>query len=301
MYPAEVILEEQGLRDGLQSEPVPVPAEKKVELIHRLMEAGLKRIQVGSFVNPKLVPQMADTAAVFAAVQKRPDVVLNALVLNTKGVERAAEAGFTHVAASISASDTHSRKNANKSLEQAVSEFENMVRTAKAAGLHVRGGLQCAFGCRYEGKIPAQRVLDLAKRHLDLGIDEIALADSTGMGNPRQIEDLAGKIVETAGNIPVILHLHDTEGKGLANLLAALRVGVRHFDTAFGGLGGCPFIKGATGNIATEDTAYMLEEMGIRTGIDIAAIVKITREMEEILGKKLPGKIKNILYVPQAA
>ncbi|WP_250630581.1 hydroxymethylglutaryl-CoA lyase [Rhodoflexus caldus] len=295
MYPSEVILEEQGLRDGLQVESTLLPTEKKVELIHRLMDAGLKRIQVGSFVNPKLVPQMADTAAVFAAIQQRPDVSLNALVLNTKGVERAVEAGFTHVAASISASDTHSRKNANKSLEEAMTEFESMVRTAKAAGMRVRGGLQCAFGCRYEGEIPAQRVLDLSKRHLDLGIDEIALADSTGMGNPRQMEELMGQIVEMAGHVPVMLHLHDTEGKGLANVVAAMRVGVRHFDTAFGGLGGCPFIKGATGNIATEDTAYMLEEMDIRTGIDIAAIVAITREMEEILGKKLPGKIKNVL------
>ncbi|MCS7019013.1 MAG: hydroxymethylglutaryl-CoA lyase [Cytophagales bacterium] len=295
MYPETVILEEQGLRDGLQSETTLLPTAKKVELIHRLMEAGLKRIQVGSFVNPKLVPQMADTATVFAAVQQRPDVSLNALVLNTKGVERAIEAGFTHIAASISASDTHSRKNANKSLQEAMNEFENMVRTAKAAGMCVRGGLQCAFGCRYEGKIPVQRVIDLCKRHLDLGIDEIALADSTGMGNPRQMEDLMGEIVAMAGNIPVMLHLHDTEGKGLANLIAAMRVGVRHFDTAFGGLGGCPFIKGATGNIATEDTVYMLEEMGVRTGIDIAAIVNIAREMETILGKKLPGKIKNVL------
>ncbi len=295
MYPSEVILEEQGLRDGLQVESMLLPTEKKVELIHRLMDAGLKRIQVGSFVNPKLVPQMADTAAVFAAIQQRPDVSLNALVLNTKGVERAVEAGFTHVAASISASDTHSRKNANKSLEEAMAEFESMVRTAKAAGMRVRGGLQCAFGCRYEGKIPAQRVLDLSKRHLDLGIDEIALADSTGMGNPRQMEEIMGQIVEMAGHVPVMLHLHDTEGKGLANVVAAMRVGVRHFDTAFGGLGGCPFIKGATGNIATEDTAYMLEQMGIRTGIDIAAIVAISCEMEEILGKKLPGKIKNVL------
>lgn len=295
MYPSEVILEEQGLRDGLQVESTLLPTEKKVALVHRLMEAGLKRIQIGSFVNPKLVPQMADTAAVFAAVQKRPDVLLNALVLNKKGVERAIEAGFTHVAASISASDTHSRKNANKSLQEAMEEFEGMVSTAKAAGIRVRGGLQCAFGCRYEGKIPAQRVLDLSKRHLDLGIDEIALADSTGMGNPRQIEDLMGQIVEMAGDIPVMLHLHDTEGKGLANVVAAMRVGVRHFDTAFGGLGGCPFIKGATGNIATEDTAYMLEEMGIRTGVDIPAIIAIAQEMENILDKKLPGKIKNIL------
>jgi hydroxymethylglutaryl-CoA lyase len=295
MYPSEVILEEQGLRDGLQVESTLLPTEKKVALVHRLMEAGLKRIQIGSFVNPKLVPQMADTAAVFAAVQKRPDVLLNALVLNKKGVERAIEAGFTHVAASISASDTHSRKNANKSLQEAMEEFEGMVSTAKAAGIRVRGGLQCAFGCRYEGKIPAQRVLDLSKRHLDLGIDEIALADSTGMGNPRQIEDLMGQIVEMAGDIPVMLHLHDTEGKGLANVVAAMRVGVRHFDTAFGGLGGCPFIKGATGNIATEDTAYMLEEMGIRTGVDIPAIIAIAQEMENIFDKKLPGKIKNIL------
>lgn len=294
-YPSEVTIEEQGLRDGLQTESTLITTEQKVEWVHRLAAAGLRRIQFGSFVNPKLVPQMADAAEVFAAIGQQPGVVYSALVLNVKGVERAAAAGVRHLSVSMSASDTHSRKNANKSLNEALQEFALMVKTAKEAGITVRGGLQCAFGCRYEGEIDPQKVLDLCRQHLDLGIDELALADSTGMGDPRAMHQMMGQAVAMAQGKPVMLHLHDTEGKGLANLLAAMQVGVRHFDTAFGGLGGCPFIKGATGNIATEDTAHMLAEMGIHTGINLAAIAAISREAEALLGKILPGKMKNLL------
>lgn len=292
-----IFIEEQGPRDGLQTETLFIPTEMKIRAIEKLVAAGLKRIQVTSFVNPKYVPQMADAEEVCAKINKVEGVIYSGLVLNVKGVERAAQAGLTHVSASISASDTHSRKNANKSLEAAQVEFAEMVRVAKAANLTVRGGLQCAFGCRYEGRVSEQVVLDLAKRHLDLGVDEIALADSTGMGNPAAIQRVMRQVVAYANGKTVGLHLHDTEGKGMANLLAGLQVGVTLFDTAFGGLGGCPFIKGATGNIATEDAAVMLAQMGIDTGIDFGAVAQLSKEFEGFLGKKLPGKIKEIEQV----
>jgi hydroxymethylglutaryl-CoA lyase len=290
-----IVIEEQGLRDGFQSERTVVPTERKLELVERLVAAGLTRIQVCSFVHPAKVPQMADAEAVCRGLVQHPGVVYSGLVLNLKGVERAVEAGLEHVAASISASDTHSRKNAGASLEEAQERYADMVRTAKAAGLTVRGGLQCAFGCRFEGRIDPSLVLDLVRRHLDLGIDELALADSTGMANPRAMEDLMGRVVELADGLPVILHLHDTEGKGLANALAAIGVGVRLFDTAFGGMGGCPFIKGATGNIATEDLATMAHQMGFDTGIDVRAVAAISRELEAFFDTRFPGRMHRVL------
>jgi hydroxymethylglutaryl-CoA lyase len=289
-----IIIEEQGPRDGFQVEKTWIPTEMKVQAIEKLVAAGLKRIQVTSFVNPKYVPQMADAEAICAQIKQQKGVVYSGLVLNAKGVERAVKAGLTHISASISASDTHSRKNANKSLVEAQVEFEEMLRVAKNAGLTVRGGIQCAFGCRYEGHISEEMVLDLARRHLDLGVDEIALADSTGMGNPAAVGRVMAQVVAWAGARPAALHLHDTEGKGMANLLAGMEAGVQIFDTAFGGLGGCPFIKGATGNIATEDAAVMLAQMGIDTGIDFAAVAQLSHDFEVFLGKKLPGKIKDI-------
>ena len=235
---------------------------------------------------------MADAEAVCAGVRKREGVIYGGLVLNVKGVERAIKSGLNHVAISMSASDTHSRKNANKSIDESLVEFAEMARVAKASGLIVRGGIQCAFGCRYESEISEQFVIDLAKRHLDLGIDELSLADSTGMGNPVQMKRIMSQIVPLAGNLPIILHLHDTEGKGIANMIAAIECGINYFDTAFGGLGGCPFIKGATGNIATEDVVHCLHQMGYETGINNLKIIELAKEVEVFLGRKLPGKVK---------
>ena len=290
-----ITIEEQGPRDGFQVEAMPIPTELKIKWIEEAVLAGVKRIQMSSFVHPKLVPQMADAEAVCSGVRKKEGVIYSGLVLNVKGVERAIRSGLTHVAISMSASDTHSRKNANKSLQEALIEFAEMAKVAKEAGLTVRGGIQCAFGCRYEGQISEQFVIDLAKQHLDLGIEELSLADSTGMGNPVQMKRIMSQIVPLARNLPVILHLHDTEGKGIANLIAALDCGITHFDTAFGGLGGCPFIKGATGNIATEDVVHCLHQMGYETGIDNQKMIALAREVEAFLGRKLPGKMKSIV------
>ena len=294
-YPKEVIIEEQGLRDGLQSEKSLIPKEKKLELINAVADAGVKRVQVTSFVHPERVPQMADAEAVCSGLKPVQDVIFTGLVLNAKGIERAAVAGLKQVEVSISASDAHSRKNANASLAEAREEFAEMVKVGKQHGLTIRGGLQCVFGCRFEGAIDSAVVLDLVKEQLDLGIDEVSLADSTGMANPNSIQEISVKVMELAQGIPVFLHLHDTEGKGLANALAALQVGVAHFDTAFGGMGGCPFIKGASGNISTEDLVFMLGQMGIESGIDIDKISAISRGLEEYFAKQFSGKMHRLL------
>jgi len=294
-YPPYIVIEEQGLRDGLQSEKRFVPTDKKLEIIGVVADAGIKRIQVTSFVNPKLIPQMADAEDVCRGLDWSRDALYSALVLNAKGLERAADAGLRHVAASISASDTHSRKNANASLPEARKRIAEMIKNGKKRGLVIRGELQCVFGCRFEGRIDPNVVFDMIKEQLDLGIDEVALADSTGMANPISIQDISTKVIELSGDKHVFLHLHDTEGKGLANALAAMQIGIAHFDTAFGGTGGCPFIKGASGNISTEDLAFMSEQMGIETGVDVDKIAAISRSLEAYFNKQFSGKIHRVI------
>ncbi len=294
-YPKSVVIEEQGLRDGLQSEAKVVPTQKKLVIINALVDAGVKRIQVASFVNPKMIPQMADAENLCAGLKKHDGVVYSTLVLNPKGMQRAAKAGGSHVTASISASNTHSQRNAGLTLNAARRQFSEMVRIGKKSGLTVRGGIQCAFGCRYEGRIDPNTVMDMLKEQLDLGIDEIELADTTGMADPRAIQAICGPIRTLAQDKPVYLHLHDTEGKGLANSLAALQVGITHFGTAVGGMGGCPFIKGASGNISTEDLAFMLQQMGIETGINIDKIAAISRSLEDFFNKRFAGKMHRVL------
>ncbi|MEJ2731056.1 MAG: hydroxymethylglutaryl-CoA lyase [Deltaproteobacteria bacterium] len=295
VYPKSVVIEEQGLRDGLQNEAKVVPTEKKLEIIDALIDAGIKRIQVTSFVNPKMVPQMADAETLCAGLKKRNGIVYSVLVLNQKGMQRAVNAGGCHVTASISASDTHSLRNAGMTLNEARRQLAEMVTIGKKNGLTVRGGIQCAFGCRYEGRIDPDTVRGMVKEQLDLGIDEVELADTTGMADPRTIQEICGPVRALAGEKPVYLHLHDTEGKGLANALAALQVGITHFDSAFGGMGGCPFVKGASGNIATEDLVIMLQQMGIGTGIDVSKIAAVSRSLEDFFKRRFSGKMHHLL------
>jgi hydroxymethylglutaryl-CoA lyase len=289
-YPKSVVIEEQGLRDGLQSQGKVVPTAKKLEIINAMIRAGIKRIQVTSFVNPKLVPQTADAENLCAGLTRQNDVVYSALVLNPEGMARAARAGVSHVTASISASNTHSQRNTGMSLDAARKQFSEMVAIGKKHGLTIRGGLQCVFGCRF----PTD-VMHMVKEQLDLGIDEIELADSTGMADPLSIREICRPIISAAADKPLYLHLHDTEGKGLANALAALQVGITHFDTALGGMGGCPFIKGATGNISTEDLAFMLGQMGIETGLNIDKIAAVSRSLEVFFNKPFAGKMHRLL------
>lgn len=297
--PQFITIEEQGLRDGLQTLPITFSTATKLKWIDRLIQAGLKRIQVASFVNPKLVPQMANATELVQQLPQRSDVVFSALVLNVKGVQRAIDAGIKHLSISLSASNTHSLKNANKTIAQAKDEFKEMVALALQHGIKIRGGIQCAFGCRYEGKIEEAVVYELVEHHLKTGVHELALADSTGMGNPIQVNAIMNGVVNMASSTPTALHLHNTENKGYANVVAAIQAGVTMFDTAFGGLGGCPFIKGATGNIATEDTVHLLHQMGFETNVSIKNVAEVSNEMESILNKEVigvPNALPSLMY-----
>lgn len=286
---------EVGMRDGLQRETkVIIPTEQKVNMIHQLVKAGLKQIQVCSFVHPKQVPQMADAEALCQQLTPYEGVAYSGLVLNLKGLERAQAAGLKHIDMSVSASDSHSRKNANRSLAESLVDFEIMVKKAREMGLQIRAGIQCAFGY-YEADVNDDLVLEIAKQHLALGVDSLAIADSTGMADPSHIQGMLSKLDKITGDIPIILHLHDTRGMGLANLLAGIQAGCRQFDTAFGGMGGCNFIPEALGNIPTEDTCNMLAAMGYETGIDIQEVAQVSKSLEQMIGQKLPGKMYSLV------
>jgi hydroxymethylglutaryl-CoA lyase len=234
---------------------------------------------------------MADAEEVCRRIPALPEVRYRALALNRKGVERAHAAGITRLDLSVSVSDTHSHKNANVSVDEALRNLKEMVDLARQEDMEVRVGLQCVFGCAYEGPIPSERILDMTEELLSMKADMISLADTTGMANPLQIKQLLSQLLPMIGETPLVLHLHDTRGTGLANLTAALECGVNWFDTALAGLGGCPFIPGATGNIATEDTLYLLHSMGIETGIDLAGVAACSQRLEQFLGRPLPGKM----------
>ncbi len=293
-FPKSVTLIEVGPRDGLQTQEKYVPVDQKIALIERTIAAGIKRIQVTSFVHPRLVPQMADAEAVCARLPKQDDVQFNGLVLNERGLDRAHKAGLQHIDTGVPASETLSQKNANSSIAEGMQRMRVIVERAHAYGMSVRAGVQTAFGCVYEGAIPQERVVAMCEQFLAMGVDELTLADSAGLGNPLQMKQMLQTVLPLAGDVPVVLHLHDTRGMGIANMYVALECGVRHFDTSFGGLGGCPFIEGAKGNIATEDSVYMLDQLGIETGVDIAQVGAISRDLETFLGKELPAKLHHL-------
>ncbi|MEJ2288501.1 MAG: hydroxymethylglutaryl-CoA lyase [Deinococcales bacterium] len=289
--PDHVELVEVGLRDGLQSQRRTLPTSLKLRLLGGLLDAGLKRVQVASFVHPKKVPQMADAEALCAALPRRDGVVYSGLTLNRRGVERAAAAGLTHVDLSYSGVDAHSRRNAGMPLDEAEAHVLETVRLARRLGLEVRGGIQCVFGCLGEPGPARERLRRMAEHLVDAGVEELALADSAGNATPVQVEATLEALGDVASRVPLILHLHDTRGAGLANLVTALQGGVRRFDTAFGGLGGCPFIPGAAGNIATEDTAHLLHGMGVQTGVDVEAVAAVSARAEEALAVALPSRL----------
>lgn len=297
--PERVFLIEVGPRDGFQGESRWIPTEQKIRWIQAALAAGAKDVQIASFVQSKIVPQMADAEEVCAALQnfrnQHPafaDVRFSALALNPKGVERAIAAGIDAIDISMSVSETHSMRNTRRSLAEAYADLSTMVTLARSAGLKVRMGLQCAFGCAYEGNIPTPRVLSLFEDLLKLSPDVLSLADSTGMGHPHVITEIVGECMNQVGSKPLVLHLHDTYGRALLNLYTALELGARHFDTAFGGLGGCPFIPNATGNLATEDVASLLHDLGMETGVRVDDMIAIRGELTEFLGRPLPGKAR---------
>jgi hydroxymethylglutaryl-CoA lyase len=292
--PEAVTLVEVGPRDGFQFEPVVVSTQRKLAVIARLVAAGLKQIQVASFVHPQKVPQMADADTLIRQLPRRDGVVYTALVLNRRGLDRAMASGIAAVEISLSASDSHSRKNAGMAHDDALNQGLRMIDRAVSAGLHVRASVQCAFGCVDEGHVSAARIAGIVRRFVDHGAHVLALADTTGLGSPPLIESILDAVLPLAGRSPLALHLHDTRGLGLVNLMAALEYGVSIFDTALAGMGGCPFVPGAAGNISTEDTAHLLERLGVHTGVDYRRVGAVSRDMEAFFLKSFPGRMHRV-------
>jgi hydroxymethylglutaryl-CoA lyase len=287
-----ITLVEVGPRDGLQSEDIVLSAQSKVQFIDCLIQSGLRQIQVASFVHPGLVPQMADAEDVIQALPLKPEVEYSALVLNQTGLDRAMATSIDCIEISVSASSTHSQKNTQMSRQEALAQAERMIPLAKERGFTVRASVQCAFGCMFEGEIDREVVSTTAGILGRAGADVLSLADTTGMGHPKLIQSVITATRTSLPRIPLALHLHDTLGLGLVNLVAALECGVRCFDTSCGGLGGCPFVPNAAGNIATEDTVYLLHKLGYSTGVHWPRVAKCTQNLEKILGRRLPAKLR---------
>ncbi len=289
--PQSVTMREVGTRDGIQSLGAFVPTEHKIEMANLLAGAGLKRIEVTSFVSPKAVPQMADAGELMAALERRPDVSWEPLVPNLIGARKALDARSDRLVVVLAASDTFNLKNIRMTVEDSLRNVSEIVPLARAAGVPVSAGIATSFGCPYEGDVPAERVGQIVDRLIELGCDEVSLADTTGMANPLQVERTVGGLRERRPDVQFGLHFHNTRGMGLANVMAGLNVGVTVYDASIGGIGGCPFAPRATGNVATEDVVHMLEEMGIQTGIDLDALIGCAQRMSEILGHELPGQV----------
>jgi hydroxymethylglutaryl-CoA lyase len=299
-----IIIHEVGLRDGLQIEEQAVPTERKLDWIARLAGAGLRVIQVGSFVNPQKVPQMADTDELFrrlAATERPPGTVYSGLVLNERGLERGLACGADYFCMGVSASETHSRKNTGMSVAEAAVRIVAMGQAAAAAGKRVQVSVQSAFGCGYEGAVPPARVLDLVRRFLDAGLMAVSLADTAGHANPAQVDALFGAVRALDDRLTMTCHFHDTYGMGLANAYAAFRAGVTSFESAFGGLGGCPFAAVAAGNVCTEDLVHLLNRMGAGVGVDILAVAGVTNDAAAFFGRPLPGVIHRTGPIPYPA
>ena len=288
--PARISVREVGPRDGLQNED-PVSAAAKIALIDQLAKTGVGRIEAVSFVRAEAIPQMADADEVWAGVTKNPAVRYSALAPNLRGARRALDAGFTEVEVVVSASDTHNRTNVNRSTEQSLDEIAVMIGEAHGRGATLQVVVATAWGCPYEGDVPVPRVLAVAGRAVADGADAISFGDTTGMATPRRVQDLVGSFRSRHPDVPLNLHFHNTRGTGLANVLAALEMGVDDFDASVGGLGGCPYAPGASGNIATEELVYMVEDMGVGTGIDLAALIEAAGAAERIVGRELSSQV----------
>jgi hydroxymethylglutaryl-CoA lyase len=296
--PEQVVITEVGPRDGLQNEARTIPLEQKVALIERLAETGLRRIEAVSFVHPRAIPQMADAAQVMAALRRRPGVTYIALVPNEVGARNAIAARADELAAVVSASESHNRANLNRSIAETLSEIAKVASLAREAGVPWAGYVSTAFGCPYEGAVDPGRVLSLARELRDLGAYAVALGDTIGVANPRQVYELVSRLRQELPGIPLRLHFHDTRGAALANVLAALQAGADQFDGSVGGLGGCPYAPGASGNVATEDLVAMLAAMGIETGVDLSSLVAVSWFAEEVVGRPLEGRVRRALGRP---
>jgi hydroxymethylglutaryl-CoA lyase len=291
--PKTVRIREVGPRDGFQNEPETIPTAEKVRLIDLLSASGLERLEVTSFVRPDVIPQLSDAEQVLAAVQRRDGVSFSVLIPNERGLERALglRERFDEINVFVSASETHNRKNVNRSIEESLAGLERTLATAREAGLRCEGVISTSFGCPYEGEVPPERVFAIAERLAAAGCEEIGFGDTTGMANPGQVGEFFAAARERLGGVELTAHFHNTRGQGLANVLAALEQGIDSFESSFGELGGCPVPPGATGNVATEDVVSMLHEMGVATGIDLPRLLEASRAAQEVLGRPLGAHV----------
>jgi len=288
--PPDVTLYEVGPRDGLQNESRMVPTDDKVKLINGLSETGLRAIEITSFVNPKWIPQLADGGDVSRRIARKPGLIYSALVPNRQGLDAAVAAGMKEVAVFMSASETHNKKNVNKTIAQTLDAFRDTVPPALAAGLRVRAYVSTVYGCPYEGAVDPGKAVELARALRELGCYQISLGDTIGVANPRQTRDVLTRVLAEMPAPEVAVHFHDTRGTALANILVSVDMGITTVDAALGGLGGCPYAPGASGNVATEDVVYMLEGMGVRTGIDLDRLVDCARLASTLVGHEVPSK-----------
>lgn len=294
-YPAKVKIVEVGPRDGLQNEKAVIDSADKIELINRLSDTGLSVVEATSFVSPKWVPQMADNAQVMAGITRKPGVTYPVLTPNLKGFEAAMEAGATEVAVFGAASESFSQKNINCSINESLKRFEPIMRLAEQNAIKVRGYVSCVLGCPYEGDINPSKVADVAKTLADMGCYEVSLGDTIGVGTPLKAQSMVERVQEQVSVEKLAIHFHDTYGQALANILACLSVGIQTVDSSVAGLGGCPYAKGASGNVATEDVVYMLHGMGIETGIDLEKLILAGNFISSKLGRKPMSKVANAL------
>jgi len=288
--PAAISLREVGPRDGLQNED-PVPTEAKIALIDALSATGVKRIEAVSFVHPKAIPQMADADEVWAGITRNPDVRYSALVPNSRGAQRALDAGFREIEVVVSASDTHNLKNVNRTTAESLDDMTGLITLLHDAGASCEVIVSTSFGCPFEGDVPVERVVSVVDRVIADGADRIALGDTTGMATPGRVTALVSAVRAKHPDIPLLLHFHNTRGTALANVLSALQLGITEFDASVGGLGGCPYAPGATGNLASEELVHMLEDMGIDTGVDLDALIDVARTAERIVDRELPSGV----------
>lgn len=290
-YSDRLIVQEVSPRDGLQIEPQWVPTADKISLINQLSLAGFSRIEAGSFVSPKAIPALRDGEDVFQGLTRQPGVIYVALIPNYKGAQRAISAGADELNLVMSASQSHNRANMRMSCEQSLSAFSEIAVLVRDTSLGMNGSVATAFGCPFEGTISEDRVCEIVDHYLELGMTGVSLADTTGMANPRQVGRIVRRVLERVPASGLTLHFHNTRGLGLCNVLAAYEAGARRFDASLGGLGGCPFAPGASGNICTEDLVNLCNEVGISTGIDLPLLLKLSRTLPDLLGHEMPGQV----------
>ena len=287
----EVKITEVGPRDGFQSEKTILKTEDKIDVINNLIEAGFPRIEVSSFVSPKAIPQLADAEKILNKVNRSSQTTLAALVPNARGALRAVEAKLDEIVVFLSASESHNKKNVNRSVKESLSGFKEIADIAGKNNIPIQGDIATAFGCPFEGNISPKKLADISKEYKLMGFKGVTLGDTTGMATPPVVIDAINAIRDNVPDFNITLHFHNTRGVGLANVMSGLNLGITDYESCFGGMGGCPFAPNATGNICSEDLIYLLHEMGIETGIDLDKIISIAKKVENLVGHKLPGQV----------